>query len=95
MANRTYTAISKGKYKHTDMKKLFYTRKQAQALARDYATAALEKMDDELLLLRFEDFETSTFKIDYMRAWLILHNLRHDVKNGNFTTPKNPSNAVK
>ena len=88
MANRAYTAISKGKYKHTDMKKLLYTRKQAHALAREYATAALEKMDDELLLLRFEDFETSKHQIEYVRAWLILHNLRHDVKNGNFTPAK-------
>ena len=95
MANRTHIAIIKGKYKHTDMKKLLYTRKQAQALAREYAKAVLEKMDDELLLLRFEDFETSTFKIDYMRAWLILHNLRHDVKNGNFTPSKTDRNAVK
>ena len=88
MANRTYTAISKGKYKHTDMKKLLYTRKQAQALARDYATAALEKMDNELTLLRYEDWETSKHQIEYVRAWLILHNLRHDVKNGNFTPAK-------
>ena len=88
MANRAYTAISKGKYKHTDMKKLFYTRKQAQALARDYATAALEKMDNELTLLRYEDWETSKHQIEYVRAWLILHNLRHDVKNGNFTPAK-------
>ena len=88
MANRAYTAISKGKYKHTDMKKLFYTRKQAQALARDYATAALEKMDNELTLLRYEDWETSKHQIEYVRAWLILHNLRHDVKNGNFPTAK-------
>ena len=88
MANRAYTAISKGKYKHTDMKKLLYTRKQAQALARDYATAALEKMDNELTLLRYEDWETSKHQIEYVRAWLILHNLRHDVKNGNFTPAK-------
>ena len=88
MANRAYTAISKGKYKHTDMKKLFYTRKQAQALAREYATAALEKMDNELTLLRYEDWETSKHQIEYVRAWLILHNLRHDVKNGNFTPAK-------
>lgn len=88
MANRTYTAISKGKYKHTDMKKLLYTRKQAQALAREYATAALEKMDNELTLLRYEDWETSKHQIEYVRAWLILHNLRHDVKNGNFTPAK-------
>ena len=88
MANRAYIAISKGKYKHTDMKKLFYTRKQAQALARDYATAALEKMDNELTLLRYEDWETSKHQIEYVRAWLILHNLRHDVKNGNFTPAK-------
>ena len=95
MANRTYTAISKGKYKHTDMKKLLYTRKQAQALARDYATAALEKMDNELTLLRYEDWETSKHQIEYVRAWLILHNLRHDVKNGNFTPSKTDGNAVK
>ena len=88
MANRAYTAISKGKYKHTDMKKLFYTRKQAQALAREYATAALEKMDDELTLLRYEDMETSKHQIEYVRAWLILHNLRHSIKSGDFT-PKN------
>ena len=88
MANRAYTAISEGKYKYTDMKKLLYTRKQAQALAREYATAALEKMDDELTLLRYEDMETSKHQIEYVRAWLILHNLRHDVKNGNFTPEK-------
>ena len=70
------------------MKKLLYTRKQAQALARDYATAALEKMDNELTLLRYEDWETSKHQIEYVRAWLILHNLRHDVKNGNFTPAK-------
>jgi hypothetical protein len=87
MANRAYTAISKGKYKHTDMK-ILYTRKQAQALAREYATAALEKMDNELTLLRYEDWETSKHQIEYVRAWLILHNLRHDVKNGNFTPAK-------
>jgi len=52
-------------------------------------------MDDELMLLRFEDFETSKHQIEYMRAWLILHNLRHDVKNGNFTPAKSSSNAVK
>jgi hypothetical protein len=77
------------------MKKLFYTRKQAEQLARDYAIAALEKMDNELMLLRFEDFETSKHQIEYMRAWLILHNLRHDVKNGNFTPAKSSTNAVK
>jgi hypothetical protein len=77
------------------MIKLFYTRRQAQALARDYATAALEKMDEELMLLRYEDMETSKYQVEYVRAWLILHNLRHDVKNGNFTPAKNPSNAVK
>ena len=77
------------------MKKLLYTRKQAQALAREYATAALEKMDDELTLLRYEDMETSKHQIEYVRAWLILHNLRHDVKNGNFTPSKTDGNAVK
>ena len=70
------------------MKKLLYTRKQAHALARDYVTAALEKMDNELTLLRYEDMETSKHQIEYVRAWLILHNLRHDVKNGNFTPAK-------
>ena len=68
--------------------KILYTRKQAQALAREYATAALEKMDNELTLLRYEDWETSKHQIEYVRAWLILHNLRHDVKNGNFTPAK-------
>jgi len=77
------------------MKKIIYTRRQAHALAREYALGLLEKMDDELLLLRFEDFETSTFKIDYMRAWLILHNLKHDVQNGNFTPSKTDGNDVK
>jgi hypothetical protein len=77
------------------MKKLLYTRKQAQALAREYATAALEKMDNELTLLRYEDMETSKHQIEYVRAWLILHNLRHDVKNGNFTPSKTDGNDVK
>lgn len=77
------------------MKKLFYTRAGAEALAREYAKSVLEKMDDELTLLRFEDFETSHFKIDYMRAWLILHNLKHDVSNGNFKRPKIDANDVK
>jgi len=77
------------------MKKIIYTQGQAHALAREYALGLLEKMDDELLLLRFEDFETSTFKIDYMRAWLILHNLKHDVQNGNFTPSKTDGNDVK
>lgn len=77
------------------MKKLLYTRKQAHALARAYAKAALDKMDDELLLLRFEDMETSKHQIEYMRAWLILHNLKHDVYNGNFTPSKTDGNDVK
>jgi hypothetical protein len=77
------------------MKKLLYTRKQAHALARAHAKAALEKMDDELLLLRFEDFETSNFKVDYTRAWLILHNLKHDVANGTFNPTKIDADDVK
>ena len=77
------------------MKKLLYTRKQAHALARAYAKAALEKFDDELLLLRFEDYETSQFKVDYNRCWLILHNLRHDLDNGTFNPPATSSNDVK
>ena len=77
------------------MKKLLYTRKQAHALAREYAKAVLENMDNELTLLRFEDYETSQFKVDYNRCWLILHNLRHDLDNGNFTPSKTNGNDVK
>lgn len=77
------------------MKKLLYTRKQAHDLARAYAKAALDKMDDELTLLRYEDMETSKHQIEYMRAWLILHNLKHDVNNGNFNPPATSANDVK